>query len=590
MILACPGLQDVAHEVASDLLKQHDITRLDPDHIYFHRFDAAQSSTQSFTGWEHLRATPSESTTLTQLVIQRFRATDQDNADLLDLYGGFYTAGPEAGTFNETNEVRLHGNDVLKYFWAIDFSTLYTDRLTAFWNDCGTDFRTLAKCNFLIKAVQARDKRQLSDEDFQFVTKEVFGPTIWPVSLQLLQSEHPDTDCIRTLDVAGYVASNILRFVAPKGRQIVYLPGETDAFQVLETATDMHYWMLQRLNKEEERQAFMTHFSLADRQRIAESITDLMNRLVSTWGKYDHRLINQENQVIRGDAFSWLRDSTRAAMFAEAALSLTSNGDLRKKLWVGYLSAGMKVFGPMAVVGWPVALPLIGASIANMGLNVGQAINGKTAEERKAGTVGAVLSGIDVLFNLLALKGPGSLEEIGPDIDAAEATEMADLKGTTLPPRGIEPTPTDASLEIRASALGEPDVLSQRRDARKRTRKIPGYLSPRLQPFDGHHAGRHAVLRRLQNRRQWRWPLGHHRSGKPDSVFRIGTGAPECRGELGNGVERRTQGRRKGIQQAWGRSAWRLQLFAPTAGTLQPLRSTERIEICAQRGGRRIPR
>lgn len=82
VILTCPGLQDVAHEIASDLLKQHDIPSLDPDHIYFHRFDAAQSSAKTFTGWEHIQATPSESTTLTQLVIQRFRPTDQDNADL----------------------------------------------------------------------------------------------------------------------------------------------------------------------------------------------------------------------------------------------------------------------------------------------------------------------------------------------------------------------------------------------------------------------------------------------------------------------------------------------------------------------------
>ena len=452
VILSCPGLQDVAHEVASELLKQHGITTLDPDRIYFHRFDAAQSSSRTFTGWEHIRATPSESTTMTQLVIHRFRATDQDNADLLDLYGGFYTAAPDAGNFNESNEVRLHGNDVLKYFWSVDFSTLYTDRLKAYWSASSSDFRTLAKCNFLISALQARDKRQLSDEDFRFVTHEVIGPMTWPVSLQLLQAEHHGTDSTRTLDVAGYVSTDILRIVAPKGRQIVYLPGDIDAFQVLETATDMHYWMLQRMNKEEARQAFMSHFSLADRQNIAENISDLMNRLVSTWGKYDHHLINQENQVIRGDAFSWLRDSTEAAMFAEAALTLTSNSDLRKKLWIGYLSAGVKVLGPMAVVGWPVALPVIGASIANMGLNIDQAVSGKTAEERKAGVVGAVFSGIDVLFNLLVLKGPGLLEEVGPEIDAAEAQEMADLKGKTQPPEGPGPTPSEVPLETPGNA------------------------------------------------------------------------------------------------------------------------------------------
>ncbi|KAA0971543.1 membrane-targeted effector domain-containing toxin [Pseudomonas sp. ANT_H12B] len=458
VIQTCPSLQDTAHEVASNLLKKYAITGLDPDLVYFHRFDASQSSSKAFTGWEHVNATPTSSMTLTQLVIHRFRVADQDNADLLDVYGGFYTAGPSAGTFNETNEVRLHGNEVLKDFWSIDFSSLYTERLTAFWNNSGTDFRTLAKCNFLINAVQARDKRQLSDDDFRFVTNAVIGPITWPVSRQLLEAQHPCPDSVRKLDVDGYVAANILRFVAAKGRQIVYLPGEINPFQVLETATDMHYWMLQQMNKEDARRVFMAHFSLATRQEIAENITDLMNRLVGSWGTYNHLMINKENQVITGDAFTWLRDSTKATMFADAERSLTSNGDLRKKLWMGYLSAGVKVFGPMAVVGAPVALPVIGASIASLGLNIDQAVNAKNTQERKAGILGAVLSGIDLLFNLLVLKGPGSLEEVGPGVEAAEAKEMSDLIDSAQPTKTPNPTP-EPPVEL---SNGEPDV---RRDA-----------------------------------------------------------------------------------------------------------------------------
>ncbi|UVK97790.1 membrane-targeted effector domain-containing toxin [Pseudomonas sp. B21-048] len=459
VIQTCPSLQDTAHEVASDLLKKYGIAGLDPDQVYFHRFDASQSSSKAFTGWEHVDATPTSSMTLTQLVIHRFRTADQDNADLLDVYAGFYSAGPNAGTFNETNEVRLHGNEVLKEFWSIDFSAKYRDRLTTYWNASAADFRTLAKCNFLIAAVKARDKRQLSDDDFQFVTNAVIGPITWPVNLQLLQAQHPCADNVRALDVDGYVATNILRFVAPKGRQIVYLPGETVAFKVLETATDMHYWILLQMNKDAARQAFMTHFSLADRQTIAENITDLMNRLVSTWGKYDHHLINKTNRIISSDAFSWLRDSTKAAMFAEADLSLTSNGDLRKKLWIGYLSAGVKVFGPMAVVGWPIALPLVGASIANLGLNIDQAVNAKTAEERKAGVLGAVFASIDVLFNLLVLKGPGSMEEIGPEIDAAEASEMAEYREGLTPDESRESVSEPAEpAEPSEPATGSPDT------------------------------------------------------------------------------------------------------------------------------------
>ncbi|MGF6088151.1 membrane-targeted effector domain-containing toxin [Pseudomonas sp. 18173] len=466
VIQTCPSLQDTAHEVARDLLNKYNITGLDPDRVYFHRFDAAQSNSKTFTGWEHVNATPTSSMTLTQLVIQRFRVSDQDNADLLDSYTGFYTAGPNAGTFDNTNEVRLHGDDVLKDFWRIDFSSLYTERLTKFWKDSGSDFRTLAKCNFLIKAVQARDTRQLSDEDFQFVTNAAIGPLTWPVTLQMLQSQHPCTGSVRTLDVSDYVANNILRFVAPKGRQIIYQPGETNAFRTLETASDMHNWVLEQVLEEQFTRQFITHFSLGDRQTITENLNDFRAPLFDTWNKGNHHLINRKNQVITGDAFTWLSDANKAAMLAEARLSLTSNGDLRKKLWIGYLSAGVKVFGPMAVVGWPIALPVIGASIANMGLNIDQAVNGKTSEERKAGILGAVLSGIDLLFNLLVLKGPGALNEIGPEVDAAEAKEMADLRETLLPDKG--------SAGGTESAVGGSKVTPG--EPRKKTSTVPDHF------------------------------------------------------------------------------------------------------------------
>ncbi|KAB0498774.1 membrane-targeted effector domain-containing toxin [Pseudomonas vancouverensis] len=462
VVASCPGLQDSAHQVASDLLTRQGLSDLDPDHVYFHRFKAAKSSSTSFTGWEHSLHKPYESQTLTQLVIHRFRATDQDNADLLDVWGGFYTAGPQEEEFNQTNEVRLHGNEVLRAFWAVDFSTLYTDHLNAFWSEHADDFRTLAKCQFLIKAVEARDKQQLSEEDLAFVVNALMAPMSWPVNLQTLQQTQEAGSEVRAFDIAGHVATNVLRIVDPKGRQIVYLPGEAQPLRVFETEADLHWWVLGQMNDETSRQSFLTHFPLADRQEITDNLTDLMNRLVSTWGKAEHHLINQKNQAVSADAFTWLMDMTRNSMNAEASLSLTSNGDLRKKLWVGYLSAGLKVFGPMAIIGWPVALPLLGASIASLGLNIDQAVSGKTSAERKAGVIGAVIAGLDTLFNLLSLNGPKVLAETGPDIDAALAAEDAELAEATSNPKGEPSDPEEdaapAIPEVIAPVPAEPTI------------------------------------------------------------------------------------------------------------------------------------
>ncbi|MHC8304422.1 membrane-targeted effector domain-containing toxin [Pseudomonas sp. PB3P13] len=457
VVTACPSLHDTAHEVAATLLTHHGVAGLDPDQVYFHRFKTAQSSSTSFTGWEHVREKPYESLTLTQLVVHRFRATDQDNADLLDLYGGFYTAGPEADDFNETNEVRLHGNQVLKDFWSIDFSHLYRNQLKSFWDNFADDFRTLAKCNFLSKAVEARDSAVLTDEEFQTVVSAVNRTLTWPVSLPMLRSETPAGHGSRVcaLDIAGHVATHILCIIDLQGRHILYVPGDTDAFHVLQSLSDLHWWVLQQMNEKAPLQQFLGHFTLADRREINDNISDLMTRLVTTWGHSDHHMINQKNVSVTVDAFTWVRDSTRAAMFAEADLSLTSNSDLRKKLWIGYLSAGLKVFGPMAAVGWPVALPVIGASLANMGLNIDQAANGKTAAERKQGVIGAILSAIDALFNLPFLKGTGSV------VETAEAAETAEqVEGTITE---MEPEDFSAKLpvpEALPSGPAEPKSMS----------------------------------------------------------------------------------------------------------------------------------
>ncbi|WLH34620.1 membrane-targeted effector domain-containing toxin [Pseudomonas sp. FP2196] len=456
VVQMCPSLHDEAHQVAREWLARKNLTGIDPDRIYFHRFKAAQSSTRSFTGWEHIREKPYESMTLTQLVIHRFRATDQDNADLLDLYAGFYTDGPETEDFDHNNEIRLHGNEVLNAFWDIDFSTRYTDKLTAFWSAYADDFRTLAKSNFLSRAVQALDLKQLTGSDFQWIVGAVIGPITWPVTLAMLQSSHAVSSEVRAFDIDGHVATNLLRFVDPMGQQIVYLPGDTTAFVVKQTSADEHWWVLEQMNNDTRRQGFLSHFPLAERQQMTENITELMNRLVSTWGHADHHLINRHNLALSDDAFSVLRDATRSAMFAEASLSLTSNGDLRKKLWIGYLSAGLKVFGPMAAAGWPIALPVIGASIASMGLNIDQAVNGKTTSERKAGVLGAVLSGIDALFNIPFLKGTGSALEVGAQVDAAEAAEMADLNESA----SAWKPPAPLMDEPQSSIADEPPVTA----------------------------------------------------------------------------------------------------------------------------------
>jgi hypothetical protein len=444
---ACPDMHDMAHIEAQGILDKYGIQHIDPDRVWWHRFDnTSVSSNKAFLFWEHYPR-PIESLTLPQLVIQRFQAHDQDNADLLDSDGGFYSEGANARIYNETNEVKMYPSVVIKDLWRINFHDRYWDKMGDFWRQHSDDFRTLAKLNFISKALEEHEGSRLSNENLKTVLKAVAGNITWPISQDMLKAEAPAIKGLRVapLYIGNYRACDILRIIDRQGRQILYTPGETDAFHVFETSHDLHWWLLCQNNHPDNRARFMAHFPLSAQQQDGDNVglNHTLDLLYSTWGKYDSSLFDQDAPDIEVDAFSWIRDSVMERMFSDAELSLRSNGDLREKMWIGYLSTFTRLFGSMAVVGWPVALAAVGAGLANIGLNIDQAVNGMNAQERKVGVLGAIFSSIDTLFNALALGGSAEVAEVGEAKE--EFTPQENLAAENQHPEGAPPKITVAA-------------------------------------------------------------------------------------------------------------------------------------------------
>lgn len=496
-----PDMPLMAAQAAREILVKHGLPTLDPDLVYWHRFNSGYSEGRAFTGWAHNQK-PTESMTLSQLVIHRFSVHDQDNADLLDGYGGFYSVGADAPVFDHTNDIALSAAAVLNDFWAINFSERYTTRMHAFWRDQRDAFRTLAKVNFLAKALQARQD-YLTEQQFQTVLDAVASNLTWPPTLAGLQAEAPAKAGLRlaALDIGGHVSSDILRIIDPQGRQILYVPGDAHAFHCFDEPSDLHFWLMNQTHHSDNRARFMTHFPLSAQVQQDDTDTTTWKQMLRTpvliyrigqvlsgtlppdWvdhglnhmidqlfigGAWDQRVLNQADQTIDGDAFTWMTQASRTRMQNDADFSLHSNGDLRRKLWIGYLNAFSKTFGPLAMLGWPAALVVVGASVANLGLNIDLAINGKTQADREAGQRGAVFAAIDTLFNLTLLKTDGVLpalaEEHGGDAaptfepgtnpitDAAPPT--VEMPAATLPDTPV-PAPMPAKYQTNLLLEGE---------------------------------------------------------------------------------------------------------------------------------------
>ncbi|HEX8595616.1 MAG TPA: DUF6543 domain-containing protein [Pseudomonas sp.] len=434
-VMQYPDIHGEAYAAARTILKKHTRQQLNPDKIYWHRFSDATTSHRTFTGWEHFGA-PVESMTLVELVIHRFSARDQDATPAaLQQNSGFYTDGPTQDVFNEHNEVRLLPKDVLKDFWALDFSKVYKKKLLAFWTRQGESFRTLAKAHFLAAAGQARRSGKLSEDDYQTVIHAVARSLPGIMTLDMLRERVTPQPGItlRNFDIGGYVAHDIIRIVDSKGVQILYVPGLVQTFHRFADQSQLRAWVLQNCADEASRRGFTLHFfpSQVAKDQDGGKFDRYIGQLQrNEWA--EQKVINRHDSIMGGDVFKHLRERAQQNMQAQAKL-LASNASQRNQMWIGYLNAFIRAFGATAILSWPVALTVVGAGIANVGLNIEQAINGNTARLRKAGVLGAIFNSIFLVFNLPALRGIAQVESVADWLPVADSDELlANLQGNRL--------------------------------------------------------------------------------------------------------------------------------------------------------------
>lgn len=449
-----PDVHAMAWASARSLIHELSGKKLNPDKVWWHRFDGAASSSRSYTGWEHAGA-PVESMTLVELVMHRFNAHDQSASDELDLYSGFYTDGPQHGLYDERNEVPMLARQVLQKFWALDFAGLFQQRVNQFWRVHGATFTELAKARLLAAAGLAASKSGLPVADLQrLVLLLGHGDNTVAAPQQVARQGLS----IRSFDIGGHESSLIIRMVDAGGRQILYTPGLKRVFHVFEAERQLHEWVRHQLRDEHRRQRFEALFVFAPQatRELQASLSGVLDQLRDRPFMADLNLIdpvvaglfNRNDRPLTGDVFAHLRARAEEEM-QEVARALTSNADLRKQIWIGYLSAFTRIIGPLAIAGWPLALVMVGAGVANVGLNVDQALHGKNARQRQAGLVGAVLNSIFVLFNMPLLVDAAA----GIRVSAADTPAVTDsgiewialrplsherLLSGTVPMQGVE--------------------------------------------------------------------------------------------------------------------------------------------------------
>lgn len=426
-----PDLRDCARDWGIKLLKFHTGLDLDPDNVYWHDFDNAQNSARAYTGQQHI-GKPKETLTVTELVLRRFKTFYQINFDLLDQMSGFYTV-QQAGLYNETNEVPLAPSEIMKAFWATDFSTYYQGRLDAFLRDYADDGRLLIKILFFSFTWNAYNTGALSNRQLSLVFDAFAGPIARPPTLEDLKKLHKTRalTSVKSFTLGDLTSYDILRISTGEGPEILYMPAGW--FKTFHDEQQMYEWVAQTAAHEQGRERLMAHFDTPGESVVPPRTLLLatLERIRTTAWQHDQCLLNGAAVTIDKDVFSFLFDGVRNRLKLDAKQLLNSNHELRKELFLVDLEAFMRIVTPLAPADPAVALVAVAAGSIAFGTHLAKAVHGQSQKVRQAAFRAAILDALNILLDMPLLRGVGeqAMTDIGSfeELSAAIDLDVEDL-------------------------------------------------------------------------------------------------------------------------------------------------------------------
>ncbi|WP_236170022.1 dermonecrotic toxin domain-containing protein [Pseudomonas parasichuanensis] len=440
----------LANGHAARIVRTYEGKSLDPRFFWWHQFNTTSSSSRTFTGWQH-SGPPQKSMTLTQLVVQRFDLRFQEASDELSQLGGFYRDGPQARMFDERNEQRLLGADVLSELWTLDFGAAYRHDVERFWRGSGRHFKVLARLNLLGHACTAERAGRIDSADLAAI-REMLGVSGNVLTLAELQHDAPAS----ALTVSRYDAGHgsrpwLYSLAASSGRVLAYLPWCAEPLRAFDSTRHMAGWLRTQLQDPTQLAAFAqaAQSDLADNAQAQLLYRTFSSIRDSRSDEAVEVLLGFIRRQLPGNFFVYLAEQARAEMQRNASAML-NNSALRKALWSGYLAAFLGVFGSFAPLGWPMTLLLLGAGLTKLALDVDAAASAVDKAARQDALREAMIDSLCAAFSLVDLSFHGNFASLDYQAPAHELD-------TTLNTWAPHPAPGTVleGLESNQLAIGE---------------------------------------------------------------------------------------------------------------------------------------
>lgn len=479
---------------------------IDPDKVYLHQFSPADSTHagSAVTGWEHHGA-PLSSITLTEAVASDFFSAERygtagkaqavahflssntspfslfHSESVPDFFGrlgrlildrtgpgylyskihddvpsaketwrdldsvyGLYLDGPRKGTYDADNQLRMKPSELLSLVREGDLQKKVIAKLDDFWTQHGSEWRMLAKNQFVLEARAARALNQkdpdqgLSLQAYTHLMRAAVPnvPLEGPVSKTQLQAEAtPDPDTkVFCFDINGYKSNDILRFVSKDDTETLYVPGGKPALLTFKNRAAVEQWVLEQSKEPAKATALAEHFALRDRQQgvfgalSVNGVDGTLKKIGAGVMVANASHINTLDFPIGADVFSFMASQTRQRINNDADTEMKSNAEVYKADALGLLQAGNAIFSiPMALLG-PIGIAVGATSYgAQVGMEIDQAVEGDTQAERESGLHAAAMDVATMaFFHALGKAGPSTGD---PAAETAAQSTAGDAAG-----------------------------------------------------------------------------------------------------------------------------------------------------------------
>lgn len=307
--------------------------------------------------------------------------------------------------YDSTTHLAVDVEAMQHFIWNLDFHKRFTNMLDGYWNKARETHRQSLQISFIAACNKQVQEGSLSDAGRQL---------IWQAA-GIMQSV-PGLE-VRALNVYGYTATDLIYIAAPAQQPVLlYVPGNSSPFHEFDDMDGLKTWFADQCGDDEKRQSLRQYFKLADTpDGLDFSGLDIAldglgaypgmhhrspNRPGFTvdghWppGEYVNYKADKYSPQLEGDLFAALTQRQHERSYADADFIITSDAQVTKARWRGYLVTTLNLLAPLALV-VPELVPLLAVGgVAQFGLGLDQAINGKSLADKDAG-VG------DIAFGLL---------------------------------------------------------------------------------------------------------------------------------------------------------------------------------------------